>query len=305
METSVALGILVFSSVALGALALLLPRESALQSRLRLYSEAPNGRAESAPLRHWVLAPVLTRLRGYSDRLGLLQANDDLRFRLARAGLPAAADQKRFLSTRLSLALGLLALASLAILSGTSANPLAPLLVVALAGLGWQLPSLWLSRRIDTRQLQMVRSLPDALDLIVVSVEAGHGLEAALQIVSTKLKGPLSQEIERTLQEMMVGKPRRDALRALAKRTDVPDLQLFIAAIVQADQLGVSIAQVLRVQAEAQRVRRRQRAEEQAAKAPVKMLLPLVTCIFPSLMIMILGPVAVGLMALFSASKPP
>jgi tight adherence protein C len=305
METAVAVEVLVFCSVALGALALLLPRESALQSRLQPYSEAPNGRAASAPRRPGVLAPVLTRLRGYSSQLGPLQANDDLRFRLARAGLPAAADQRRFLSMRIGLTLGLPALASVAILGEAVVNPLAPLFVVALAGLGWRLPSLWLSRRIDARQGQIVRSLPDTLDLIVVSVEAGHGLEAALQIVSTKLKGPLSQEIEQTLQEMMVGKPRRDALRELANRTDVPDLQLFIAAIVQADQLGVSIAQVLRVQAEAQRVRRRQRAEEQAAKAPVKMLIPLVTCIFPSLLIVIIGPVVVGMMAFFSSSKPP
>ncbi len=305
METAVLVEIFVFCSVALGALALLLPRESALQSRLRPYSEAPNRLAESAPLRHWVLAPVLTRLGGYSSRLALLQANDDLRFRLGRAGLPAAADQRRFLSMRIVLALALPALASLAIVGGGGVSPQVLLFVVALAGLGWRLPSLWLSRQIDARQRHIVRSLPDALDLIVVAVEAGHGLEAALQIVSTKLKGPLSQEIERTLQEMMVGKPRRDALRELAKRVDVADLQLFIAAIVQADQLGVSIAQVLRVQAEAQRVRRRQRAEEQAAKAPVKMLIPLVTCIFPSLLIVIIGPVAVGMMAFFSSSKSP
>ena len=132
--------------------------------------------------------------------------------------------------------------------------------------------------------------IPDALDLLTISVRAGLGFDAALGKVVEKLKGPLSDEFRRALAEVRVGKARRDALRDIVPRTEVAPLTNFIGAIIQAEQLGVSISKVLQVQSEQLRIERRQRAEEQAAKAPIKMLFPLVGCIFPSLFIVILGP---------------
>ena len=140
------------------------------------------------------------------------------------------------------------------------------------------------------RQKAILLMIPDTLDLLTISVRAGLGFDAALGKVVEKLKGPLSDEFRRALAEVRVGKARRDALRDIVPRTEVGPLTNFIGAIIQAEQLGVSVSKVLQVQSEQLRIERRQRAEEQAAKAPIKMLFPLVGCIFPSLFIVILGP---------------
>jgi tight adherence protein C len=166
------------------------------------------------------------------------------------------------------------------------------LLVGGVAGLGfgWTFPEFWLGGRVKKRQKAIIMMIPDSLDLLTISVRAGLGFDAALAKVVEKLKGPLTEEFRRALAEVRVGKARRDALRDIVARTDVPALTNFIGAIIQAEQLGVSISKVLQVQSEQLRIERRQRAEEQAAKAPIKMLFPLVGCIFPSLFIVILGP---------------
>ena len=155
---------------------------------------------------------------------------------------------------------------------------------------GYTIPEFWLGGRIKKRQKAILLMIPDALDLLTISVRAGLGFDAALSKVVEKLPGPLSVEFRRALAEVRVGKARRDALRDIIPRTEVAPLTNFIGAIVQAEQLGVSISKVLQVQSEQLRIERRQRAEEQAAKAPIKMLFPLVGCIFPSLFIVILGP---------------
>ena len=146
----------------------------------------------------------------------------------------------------------------------------------------------WLG--IKARQKAILLMIPDTLDLLTISVRAGLGFDAALAKVVEKLKGPLSDEFRRALAEVRVGKTRREALRDIIPRTEVPPLTNFIGAVIQAETLGVSISKVLQVQSEQLRIERRQRAEEQAAKAPIKMLFPLVGCIFPSLFIVILGP---------------
>jgi tight adherence protein C len=156
--------------------------------------------------------------------------------------------------------------------------------------IGYIAPEFWLGRRIKRRQKAILLMIPDALDLLTISVRAGLGFDAALAKVVEKLKGPLSDEFRRALAEVRVGKSRREALRDIIPRTEVPPLTNFIGAIIQAETLGVSISKVLQVQSEQLRIERRQRAEEQAAKAPIKMLFPLVGCIFPSLFIVILGP---------------
>lgn len=152
-----------------------------------------------------------------------------------------------------------------------------------------------LNSRIGDRRKAMERQLPDVIDLLVISVEAGLGFDAALGRVVQNVPGDLSNEFSRTLQETRVGVSRVDALRNLSKRTDVDDLNSFILALIQADQFGVSIARVLRVQAEEMRVRRRQRAQEKAFKAPVKLVFPLVLFIFPALFVVILAPAAISI----------
>jgi tight adherence protein C len=163
--------------------------------------------------------------------------------------------------------------------------------MVAVGGvLGYTVPEFWLGGRVKKRQKAILMMIPDTLDLLTISVRAGLGFDAALGKVVEKLQGPLSDEFRRALAEVRVGKARRDALRDIVPRTEVVPLTNFIGAIIQAEQLGVSISKVLQVQSEQLRIERRQRAEEQAAKAPIKMLFPLVGCIFPSLFIVILGP---------------
>jgi tight adherence protein C len=156
--------------------------------------------------------------------------------------------------------------------------------------LGYTIPEFWLGGRVRKRQHAILLQIPDALDLLTISVRAGLGFDAALGKVVEKLQGPLTEEFRRALAEVRVGKARREALRDIVPRTEVGPLTNFIGAIIQAEQLGVSISKVLQVQSEQLRIERRQRAEEQAAKAPIKMLFPLVGCIFPSLFIVILGP---------------
>ena len=155
---------------------------------------------------------------------------------------------------------------------------------------GYIAPEFWLGRRVRGRQKAILLQIPDALDLLTISVRAGLGFDAALGKVVEKMVGPLTDEFRRALAEVRMGKARRDALRDIVPRTEVAPLTNFVGAIIQAEQLGVSISKVLQVQSEQLRIERRQRAEEMAAKAPIKMLFPLVGCIFPSLFVVILGP---------------
>lgn len=157
---------------------------------------------------------------------------------------------------------------------------------------GFFLPVLWLNGKIRRRQDDIVKALPDALDLLTVCVEAGLGFDAALAKVNEKWDNELALAFGRVLQEVRLGKLRREALRDMSNRMEVGDVTTFVAAIIQAEQLGVSIAKVLRIQSDQMRIRRRQRAEEKAQKAPVKILFPMVLLIFPSLFIVLLGPAA-------------
>jgi tight adherence protein C len=167
------------------------------------------------------------------------------------------------------------------------------------AVIGFLGPVFWLGRKIKRRQKNVLKILPDAIDLMTISVEAGLAFDGAMQRVADKWDNELSKEFGRAISEMRVGKSKRDALREVVARTAVPDLSTFVASIIQADQLGVSIAKVLRIQSEQMRVRRRQRAEEQAHKAPILMMLPMVFLIFPATYIVILGPSVPKIMQAF------
>jgi tight adherence protein C len=299
------LPLLVFGTVAFIVFALGAPTESPIQTRLRTYGYSMGGRDLSIPFAARVIVPLLDKVAGLIKYFSPTLVESSIRTRLFQAGLPAGLDPSRFLAIKGVVAITLVAFALLTPLLSGGAQFRSLIIAVVLAIFGWKMPDLWLSGQISRRQKAIQRALPDALDLIVVCVEAGNALEAALANVARKLRGPLAEELERTLQEISLGKQRREALRDLSKRAGVADLQSFIAAILQADQLGVSIAQVLRVQAEAMRVRRRQRAEEEAAKAPVKMLFPLVMLIFPALMIVILGPAVLRIVIFFQSQRGP
>ncbi|MDP9237980.1 MAG: type II secretion system F family protein [Chloroflexota bacterium] len=162
--------------------------------------------------------------------------------------------------------------------------------------IGFYMPFYLVGSRAKGRQNTIIKSLPDAFDLITTCVEAGLGLDAALARVAEKVEGPFADELSRSLRDVSLGKTRRDSLKELGERTQVPDLIQFTNAVIQAEAMGSSVGTVLRVQADQLRIKRRQRAEAAAYKAPVKMLFPLVLCIFPTLFIVILGPAAITIM---------
>ncbi len=168
--------------------------------------------------------------------------------------------------------------------------------IIGFIVVGLMLPQMWLKSRVTARQTMIIKTLPDAFDLITTCVEAGLGLDAALSRVAEKVEGPFADELKRTLRDIVLGKQRSIALKELGERTGVPDLVTFVNAVIQAERMGSSVGTVLRVQADQLRVRRRQRAEEQAYKAPVKMIFPLILCIFPTLFIVILGPAVITIM---------
>ena len=171
---------------------------------------------------------------------------------------------------------------------------------IIMAFLGAYTVIFWLSSQARSRQNAMLRGLPDSMDLLTICVEAGLGLDAAFHRVGDKQTGPLVDEIRRMLREIGMGKVRREALLDLADRTQIDDVRTFVNAIIQAEQLGTSVAQVLRVQSQRLRVRRRQRAEQEARRVPVKMVFPLVFCLMPSLFIFILGPIVINVFQVLS-----
>jgi tight adherence protein C len=174
------------------------------------------------------------------------------------------------------------------------------LFVVAGAVAGYMGPDMYLYQQGYDRQKQLGRELPDAIDLLTISVESGLAFDAAVQQVAKNTNGPLSEEFGRVLREMQIGRGRSDALRALSERTNLEDLRSFVGAMVQADAFGIPIAQVLRVQSSEMRVKRRQKAEEKAQQVPVKMTVPLIFCILPTLFIIVLGPAAISIMDAFA-----
>jgi len=236
------------------------------------------------------IKPLAARLSGAVARITSTSFTQQTEKRLAMAGNPG--------DMRVSDWLGMKALASgaafvvLFLVFGLLGQNLGFGLLLGAIGLlgGYILPEFWLGGRVRARQKAILLELPDALDLLTISVRAGLAFDAALGKVVEKMKGPLVDEFRRALAEVRVGKSRREALRDIVPRTEVQPLTNFVGAIIQAEQLGVSISKVLQVQSEQLRIERRQRAEEQAAKAPIKMLFPLVGCIFPSLFVVILGP---------------
>jgi tight adherence protein C len=238
-----------------------------------------------------VLAPTL---RGFLNRLGSLTPNrnvETLSRRLETAGRPYGLTVLNFLGLKfiVALLLGIVGfMLFVVVLQQTPAMGLVFLIVFGI--LGFYLPELWLSSTIRSRQHQIVRSLPDALDMIVVCTEAGQSFDQALRRVSAQWINPLTDEFNRILAEIAFGRTRHEALTAASRRIQLSEMTNLISAIIQADILGVSISKVLRVQADQLRIIRRQRAEELAHQASIKMLFPLVFLIFPAMLAVLLGP---------------
>lgn len=243
-----------------------------------------------------VVAPFLATVARGVVRITPVGWRQALRRKLVLAGNPGGLQTDQFLVLYI-LVIILIPLLLLLVTGGGGERRF--LLVGVGTGLGLLLPDFFLKRRITQRQTAIRKALPDVLDLLTVSVEAGLGFDAALAKVVSKMSGPLPEEFSRVLQEIRMGKPRRDALKDLGARTAVNELAGFVSALVQADQLGVSVGKVLRVQSREMRRVRRQRAEEAAMKAPIKMLFPLVLFIFPSLFIVLLGPALIQMLETF------
>lgn len=252
-------------------------------------------REAQPPFSERVVAPFLRRFAGFGRALTPGGQEDTLKRRLEMAGSPARWDPERVLAFK---ALGLLVFAVLGLflplVLGASTLPAVGLMIL-LGAFGYFGPDLWLYQLGYNRREQMQRTLPDALDLLTISVEAGQGFDAALAQVARNTEGPLADEFFRVLQEMQIGLGRAEAFRALSERTNVPDLRNFVTAMVQADVFGIPIANVLRVQAREMRIKRTQRAEEKAQQVPVKILFPLIFCILPSLFTVVIGPAAVSI----------
>src|SRR6476469_4496913 len=235
------------------------------------------------------LRPLVASMSARMSRRASASFTERTEKRLALAGNPGDLRVADWLGVKASSAIAFAVLFGVIGLLGFP-FPVGYLLGIVGAIFGYVAPEFWLGSRVKKRQKAILVMIPDTLDLLTISVRAGLGFDAALGKVVEKLQGPLSDEFRRALAEVRVGKARRDALRDIAARTEIVPTTHQIGAIIQAEQLGVSISKVLQVQSEQLRIERRQRAEEQAAKAPIKMLFPLVGCIFPSLFIVILGP---------------
>lgn len=268
---------------------------------IRAIDAAPDAvRAElERPFTERVLAPLGERLVGIGRRLVRAGTAERIQHRLDIAGNPSAWDVGRIIGLK---AAGLAALAGLSfVYSLGSGAPLPRLIALTVAAgvFGYVLPNILLYNAGTKREAQMQRALPDALDLLTISVEAGLGFDAAVMKVARNTTGPLAQEFSRLLQEMQIGVGRADAMRAVAQRTTIKDLKSFCLAMVQAEQLGIPVGRVLRVQSTEMRVKRRQRAEEKAQQVPVKIMIPLVLFILPCLFIVVLGPAAIRIVGVF------
>jgi tight adherence protein C len=243
------------------------------------------------PFTKRVLIPLGQLVLNNLGKFGPKQNMDKAKGLIAAAGNPGGLTPVTFMGIRIGLAVGLMVVFGIVTFATMGDDKMSALMYTGLGlMLGYMLPGTWLGSKIKERKKNIVKALPDALDLLTISVEAGLGFDIALKRVTEKWDDDLSREFKRVLADISLGRSRRDALRDMAERCDVEDVQIFTSAIIQAEQLGVSIAKILKLQSDQMRDRRRQRAEEKAQQAPVLMLFPMVFFIFPSIFVVILGP---------------
>ena len=270
-----------------------------VQERLSVYGgEKPLTIEEmelQRPFTERFLRPAMEQIGKRLSRTTPQKARQDLMNKLDLAGRPGNLTPEDFAAVRLIAAA---VVAAVGLLLGLLlANPL--YLAIAIVGgaiLGFFLPVLWLNNKVDARRKEIQKGLPDALDLLVICVDAGLGFDAALTRVTEKFKNALSEEFAKVLREVSLGRPRLEALDEMGRSSGVEDLHNFIQAVIQSEQFGTGVGKILRIQADDMRRKRRQRAQEKAAQATLKMMLPMVGCIFPTLWIVLLGPAALILM---------
>jgi tight adherence protein C len=252
------------------------------------------------PARDRLLKPFYNAALGLTRRFTPAGAGDAIRRKLIQAGSPFGWDADRVLVAKVAGLTGGAVLGLLFLAVFGFAWPLRVLGFVLISLFGYWLPNIILTNAVQRRQNEIRTALADSIDLLTICVEAGLGFDAAMAHVSKNTTGPLADEFYRTLQEVQLGRSRNEAMRNLADRTNVGELRAFVLAMVQADVFGVSVANVLRVQAKDMRVKRRQMAEERAMKVPIKVLFPVLFCIFPALFVVILGPAIMRIAEVFT-----
>ncbi|HZU86550.1 MAG TPA: type II secretion system F family protein, partial [Anaerolineaceae bacterium] len=255
----------------------------------------------SQPFNERIVLPVARKVGELVARFTPQNALKGINRKLELAGSPPKVDATVILTAQIVIASvfgGLLTLV-FAVAEGAPSGGTAVLLVFLFTMLGFYFPQLWLTSKIQRRQKDVRKAMPDALDLLTICVEAGLGFDAALSKVSEKWVTELSLSFARVIREIQLGKVRREALRDMSDRIGLPEMTSFVAAVIQSEMLGVSMAKVLRIQSDQMRVKRRQAAEEEAHKAPLKMLIPMALLIFPSLMIVLMTPAGLKLWTSF------
>jgi tight adherence protein C len=301
--------IVVFISLIIGLITLIvigirksrLQAEDPLAERLAEYSQ--RGEAVSLeeielsqPFSQRVVMPIMRRLGEISSRFTPQHVVEQTRLRLELAGNPGRIDASTFLVLHF-VAAGVFGgiVFILSLFSKTYSLPIKLVIVLVFTILGYFFPDLWIRTKINGRQKQVRKAMPDALDLLTICVEAGLGFDAAMSKVNEKWDNELSLAFGRVIREIQLGKLRRDALRDMSDRLGLAEMTSFVAAVIQSEMLGVSMAKVLRIQSDQMRIKRRQHAEEEAHKAPIKMIFPMGLFIFPALMIVLLTPAGLRL----------
>ncbi|HEX2906740.1 MAG TPA: type II secretion system F family protein [Phototrophicaceae bacterium] len=274
-----------------------------LQERLAQFGERelPESLEEielSLPFKDRILLPLMRRVADLVVRFTPEKQLEETRKQIDMAGMAGSMEPTTFFAMRIAatVGLGLMAFMVFFVMS-PKRDPNALAYVIGGAGLGYYFPILWIKSKISKRQTGILKALPDALDLLTICVEAGLGFDQAMGKVYEKWENDLAVAFGRVLREIQLGKLRREALRDMSDRMNVPDVTSFVAAVIQADQLGVSMTKILRIQSDQMRVKRRQRAQEKAHQAPVKMMIPMTLLIFPSLWIVLLGPAIIFMLS--------
>jgi tight adherence protein C len=306
------MGLIIFGAIVLlGAIAIVIfslrrntqgEEDDPLQARLAEFIQRGDVKSLeeielSQPFGERVIIPVIRRIGEFSARFTPQKAIQDTARRLELAGNPWPIDASTFVAIRFILALLLGGFLAVVMWISPPSNASDNFMYIGGATFaGFFLPHLLLTSKITNRQKEIRKAMPDALDLLTICVEAGLGFDAAMSKVSEKWENELSLAFARCIREVQLGKVRREALKAMSDRLGIPEMTSFVAAIIQSEQLGVSMAKVLRIQSDQMRMKRRQHAEEEAHKAPIKMIIPMALLIFPSIMIIILTPAAIQIM---------
>jgi len=270
-----------------------------VQQRLSVYGgEKPLTVEEielQRPFSERVLRPAIEKLGSLLSRSTPQKARQDLLNKLELAGRPGNLTPEDFAAVRIVVAI---VGAVLGFLVGLLLGNIVYMVISLALGaiLGFYLPVLWLKQKVDARRAEIQKGLPDALDLLVICVDAGLGFDAALARVTDKYRNALSDLLSKALREISLGRPRLEALDEMGRSSGVEDLHNFMQAVIQSEQFGTGIGKILRIQADEMRRKRRQRAQERGAQATLKMMLPMVGCIFPTLWIVLLGPAVLILM---------